>query len=426
MAYCIRHVTNMPDSILTGDVNAHSTLWYSHTDDHWRQLISNIISNSEHIILNTDTPTRVPHTTLHQATSPDITTISTTLYNRKTWHTIHAPNKNYNKTDTHSRTIGKQTGHSSLQTPRLPSLTFNHHQTYTLQTPFSQTSSSTQTNTPSQKVRYTTHANYFQNTRHKIEHRNNIRAQNASDPSISELNSEITSLIQTPKYDIWREHLDTHWDHKHNTHTLWKTIHGLVNKTPTQPKNNTMTFKEKTLTLPPPTQIANAFNKQFTNTVKHKTQKQTDTQNTLKLQTTNITLTTTQVQVAHRTTWTRIPHQHVQYITKQQYHPSYMETSKHHSNPKTKRRHERKHIIQTHLTSLSDSKTLEKTLLPYITDNISTQHSLKSNNSTSTVLHNINNTIATKRLVGEKPNGEKPGWSKAQNKQISKFQSKFI
>ena len=68
----------------------------------------------------------------------------------------------------------------------------------------------------------------------QIEHRNNIRAQNASDPSISELNSEITSLIQIHKSEIWREHLDTHWDHKHNTHTLWKTIHGLANTTPKQ------------------------------------------------------------------------------------------------------------------------------------------------------------------------------------------------
>ena len=42
--------------------------------------------------------------------------------------------------------------------------------------------------------------------------------------------------------------------------------------------------------------------------------------------------------------------------------------------------------------------TLEKTLLPYITNNIphiSTQHGFKSNHSTSTALHNINNTIAT-------------------------------
>ena len=73
-----------------------------------------------------------------------------------------------------------------------------------------------------------------------------------------------------------------------------------------------------------------------------------------------------------------------------------METSKHHTNSKTKQRH--RHIIQTHLTSLSDSKTLEKTLFPYITNNIphiSTQYGFKGNHSTSTSLHNINNTIET-------------------------------
>ena len=75
-----------------------------------------------------------------------------------------------------------------------------------------------------------------------------------------------------------------------------------------------------------------------------------------------------------------------------------METSKHHTNSKTKQRHDHRHIIQTHLTFLIDNKTLEKTLFPYITNNIphiSTQHGFKSNHSTSTVLHNINNTITT-------------------------------
>ena len=98
----------------------------------------------------------------------------------------------------------------------------------------------------------------------KIQHRKNTRAQNAFDPSISELNSEITSLIQTHKSDIWREHLDTHWDHKHNTHTLWKTIYGLANQ------YNTIPFKENTITSP--TQITTAFNKHFTITLKHTTQ----------------------------------------------------------------------------------------------------------------------------------------------------------
>ena len=34
ITYCIEHITNITDSILTGDVNAHSTLWHSYTDYH--------------------------------------------------------------------------------------------------------------------------------------------------------------------------------------------------------------------------------------------------------------------------------------------------------------------------------------------------------------------------------------------------------
>ena len=39
---------------------------------------------------NTNTPTRVPNTTLQQTSSPDITTVSNTLYNRTSWTTQHA------------------------------------------------------------------------------------------------------------------------------------------------------------------------------------------------------------------------------------------------------------------------------------------------------------------------------------------------
>ena len=88
--WCIQYITNIPDSVLTGDVNAHSTLWHSYTDDHRGQLIADVISNSDHITLNTNTPTRVPNTTLQQTSSPDITTVSNTLYNRTSWTTQHA------------------------------------------------------------------------------------------------------------------------------------------------------------------------------------------------------------------------------------------------------------------------------------------------------------------------------------------------
>ena len=88
--HCIEYITNIPHSVLTRDVNAHSTLWHSYTDDHRVQLIAGVISNSDHITLNTNTSTRVPNTTLQQTSSPDITTVSNTLYNRTSWTTQHA------------------------------------------------------------------------------------------------------------------------------------------------------------------------------------------------------------------------------------------------------------------------------------------------------------------------------------------------
>ena len=88
-----------------------------------------IISNSDHITLNTNTPTRVPNTTLHQTSSPDITMESNTLYNRTSWTTQHALSSDhlpiitttnirhdYNKTDGLSLTTRKLTGHNSRKT----------------------------------------------------------------------------------------------------------------------------------------------------------------------------------------------------------------------------------------------------------------------------------------------------------------------
>ena len=57
----IQYITDIPNSIITGDVNAHTTLWHSYTDNHRGELISETLSNSNHITLNTDTPTRSLH-----------------------------------------------------------------------------------------------------------------------------------------------------------------------------------------------------------------------------------------------------------------------------------------------------------------------------------------------------------------------------
>ena len=73
--HCIQYITNIPHSVVIGDVNTHSTLLHSYTDDHREQQIADVISNSDHIRLNKNTPIRVPNTT---------------LYNRTSWTTQHA------------------------------------------------------------------------------------------------------------------------------------------------------------------------------------------------------------------------------------------------------------------------------------------------------------------------------------------------
>ena len=64
----------------------------------------------------------------------------------------------------------------------------------------------------------------------KITQRNNIRRANTCDPALKLLNEGITSDIQKHKQNLWKEHLDAHWGHRHNTHILWKTMHSLSNR----------------------------------------------------------------------------------------------------------------------------------------------------------------------------------------------------
>ena len=66
------------------------THWDSNTNDHRGNLIANIIQNSDHCILNTNTHTRFPFAKNQAPSSPDISTISSKLYNESKWETIQA------------------------------------------------------------------------------------------------------------------------------------------------------------------------------------------------------------------------------------------------------------------------------------------------------------------------------------------------
>ena len=132
----------------------------------------------------------------------------------------------------------------------------------------------------------------------KITQRNNIRRANTCDPALKLLNEEISYYIQKHKQNLSKEHLDAHWDHRHNTHIVCMTIHGLSNRAPPPTLNISITFSNKTATTHK--HIGNCFTKQFTNTVKHATHKTNRSNNraTHKMHRYNITLTTTQIQEA--------------------------------------------------------------------------------------------------------------------------------
>ena len=119
----------------------------------------------------------------------------------------------------------------------------------------------------------------------KIQQKYTMRNANNYDPSRTAFNAEISSDIYT--HTIKMEHRHSHWYHRHNTHLPWKAIHGLSNKPSTLTINNTIPFNTKTAT----TAKARSTNDLQT----HNTNRSIN-RSIHKLQSHNITLTTTHVE----------------------------------------------------------------------------------------------------------------------------------
>ena len=242
---------------------------------------------------------------------------------------------------------------------------------------------------------------------------------NTCDPALKLLNEEITSDIQKHKQNIWKEHLDAHWDHRHNTHTLWKTIHGLSNRAPPHTLNTSITFNNKIATTPK--HIANCFTKQFTNTVKHATHKTNRyiNRSTHNIQGYNITLTTSQVQEPIKQSKNnnsqgpdKLNIRHLKHIgplglafltsmfenaLNKNIIPHTWKLANIVPIPKPNKDTDKGTSYRPISLLSVIAKTLEKSLLPYITANIPNtpmQHGYKTQHSTVTALHTLNNTVA--------------------------------
>ena len=170
---------------------------------------------------------------------------------------------------------------------------YSHRQTYMTQTRHLPTYNTNQAkkHIPVGRIRNTDKLLPYP-IRNKIAHRNITSKNTPQDPTIPELNKEMSTLINTNKTDIWREHIEKPWDHRRNTSIYWNTIHGLAHKRPTQQDNNSIAFKNNTHINPE--DIASAFNKQFVNTIPHKTNTthRKTTRKILRLHPTQIHITT--------------------------------------------------------------------------------------------------------------------------------------
>src|SRR6478609_1967018 len=280
----LTHLTDTPNSVITGDFNAHSNQWHSTITDHRGDHIASIIQSSSHSMLNRNSYTRLPPNQNQQPTSPDITTISSNLLNKTQWET---------KTALHSDhlpiliTITITENFRLQQTPN----TFTNYKKANW-TGFKEEIEQALSNTPAPDNVHTSNkllTNLILTAdkhhipkgqvktrnsilpapiRDLIKTRNNLRRTKPTDPNRKLLNNDITKRINDHKTNLWKDKLEQNWDHKQNTHTYWNRLN---NKKSPEQTNKNIYFNNKPARTP--IQKATAFNKQFANTVKHATKR---------------------------------------------------------------------------------------------------------------------------------------------------------
>jgi hypothetical protein len=430
---CLIYSTSLTNSIITADINAHHRAWYSPTTDHRGTLIADIVLNSNHLILNQDTPTRIPARN-QQPTSPDITTATDNLHQNMTWKTLqelnsdHKPIKIELNTKTKYRLIRHRHTYTNYKKANWTEYAKLIEENLTDVPPPTDAHLSNKilTNLILRADKHYIPRGRINNKlrllpediRYAIKTRNRIRTANPHDERLHRLNQEIDRDIQQYKTNLWKDHLDKAWDHRQNTHVLWKTIAGLSNKRPQQPYNRTITFNDKLAITDK--DKAKLFNKQFINSTIHKTNRinrQTDkkinkmTGDPIEI-TTNNTMTAIQQTKNNNSTGpdnVNIKHlkhlgpKALDYLTKtfkislnNNIIPHMWKLAK--IVPIFKPNKDPGEGTSYRPISLLSpiAKTLEKIILPYITSNIPIiphQHGFKTKHSTITALHRINKHI---------------------------------
>jgi hypothetical protein len=432
----IEHLTSPQFSIISGDINAHDALWHSSHSDQRGKRLSNLLSKSNHIVLNLDTPTRIPPAANQTPSTPDITTITSELHSHTTWKTLNALHSdhlpiiltlntkyhfrlqtqrhtftNYQKADWQNFT--KFIDDSLANSPEPTDV----HKANKLLTDVIQAAD--KRFIPKGKIKNTDQPLPAE-IRELITQRNNLRRIKPDDPQIKRLADTITSLITAHKTQIWQEKLNQNWDHKTNSHKLWQTIHQLSGKQNQAQPNRVILFDNKEIFSQQ--EITRNFNCQFTSVIKHQTDKTNRKINRTVncLRSDEISITAEEITRAIHSSKNskstgpdQVSSYHLKhlgptaivYLTKlynlslnHNVIPQIWKVAKVVPIPKPGKDLNQGSSYRP-ISLLSPlAKTLEKIILPHLTDNvpnISSQHGFKKKHSTITALQEINHIITS-------------------------------
>ena len=265
------------DTIVMGDFNAHHMAWNSHTTcDKARQrgeTILDAINDSNLVLLNTEQHTRLPSNGL--SSSPDLTLISAHLAPDTTWQTHTQLNSDHvpisitfdndnpptrrKKTYTNFRLADWDAFQAKTErlfsTARDPTSTTEGVKT------FNRIINKTSNKTIPTGHRKNCRPGLSPELRRLISDRDRLRQQDHNDPTLPDLNRQITQRTQDEALKTWTEHV-TSCNHTTNPSKFFRLLRSLSGKSTNPPPNQPINFDNKPYTKA--SAIASRFTKQFT------------------------------------------------------------------------------------------------------------------------------------------------------------------
>jgi len=236
------HLLTGNDSLVLGDFNAHHSAWHSGTTDVRGTLLANLIDDSNFVVMNEDSPTRLPGNA--DPSSPDVSLASPSLITSSDWQTQTTLSSDHlpilirlQTTVTTSPALHRtfvnlkkanwvryrQEIEDKLCSRQLPSNCQVDEKLFraTLLKAASHHIPTGRHKLHSQQVPTEILA--------KMIERDDLRKQDPSSPLLPTLNADITRAISEHKRSKWREFVES-IDHKTDSAKLWRTIKGIEGK----------------------------------------------------------------------------------------------------------------------------------------------------------------------------------------------------